>query len=179
MPLSPKHGKTSQLASQQIFIRGDFPSTILKYQKPVIAWSKTSKHIGGSLPGFMCKFGQGDFLSGRKPVIAWSKTKQLRSQPSNLNRQWTFLLYASSYCQQTDALLLKSFLALSPVIVFFVCEQYIYKVTDSLIRLSVHIVYMFSKHYERTSHTHQCLHQHVQNSCNTKSTALHGPCNLP
>ena len=46
-----------------IFGRGDFLTAILKYQKPMIAWSKTGNHIGGSLPGFMYKFGKGDFLS--------------------------------------------------------------------------------------------------------------------
>ena len=48
---------------QGIFGMGDFLLTILKYQKPMIAWSKTGNHMGGSLPSFMRKFGMGDFLS--------------------------------------------------------------------------------------------------------------------
>ena len=33
-------------------------TTILKYQKPMIAWSKAGNHIGGSLFRFMPEFGK-------------------------------------------------------------------------------------------------------------------------
>ena len=38
------------------------PFSILKYQKPMIAWSKIGNHSGGSLLRFMREFGKGDFL---------------------------------------------------------------------------------------------------------------------
>ena len=49
--------------ASRIFGRGDFFRAILKYQKPMMAWSKTGNHIGGSLPSFMRKSGKRDFLS--------------------------------------------------------------------------------------------------------------------
>ena len=54
--------KNGAMSVHRIFGRGGFPPTILKYQKPMKAWSKTGSHIGESLPGFMRKFGKGDFL---------------------------------------------------------------------------------------------------------------------
>ena len=36
--------------------------SLFKYQKPMIARSKTGNHIGGSFPHFMREFGKGDLL---------------------------------------------------------------------------------------------------------------------
>ena len=37
--------------------------SILKYQKPMIVWSKTGNRIRGSLPRFMREFGKGEFFT--------------------------------------------------------------------------------------------------------------------
>ena len=54
--------KNGAMSVHRVFGRGGFLPAILKYQKPMKAWSKTGSHIGESLPGFMRKFGNGDFL---------------------------------------------------------------------------------------------------------------------